>query len=133
MWLVELSERGYNFHVVELQNYPIRGCGVLVPDMNVPTSANIHQIRDWLRTEDPVLLDPRALADIRAKLRAAHPFLWNQPIEAAEINGKVHVFNGHHRLTAAVEEGYTGQIPITEIPPPVDFVPGQDFGSFGGP
>jgi RHS repeat-associated protein len=131
--LDEVEEQVYNCHVAELQNYAVGACGALIHNTNDPSSANVNEIRNWLRTEDPALLDPKAIADIKGKLQAQDPSLWNQPIEVAEINGKVYVFNGHHRLTAAVEAGYAGQIAVTKIQPPADFVPGQDFGPFGGP
>jgi hypothetical protein len=96
------------------------------------TMATVDEVRDWLRTDDPAWLNRGAIDDIKSKLEPpADPSIWHQPIEVAEINGRIHVFNGHHRLTAAVEAGYTGQIPVTRIPPPKDFTIGDHFGPFG--
>jgi hypothetical protein len=95
------------------------------------TTATVSEVRGWLRTEDPAWLDNKALADIKSKLETNDASLWRQPIEVAEIDGVIHVFNGHHRLSAAVEAGYAGKIPYQKIAPPKDFTVGDHFGPFG--
>jgi hypothetical protein len=42
VWLDEVVERVYNFHVAELQNYAVGACGVLVHNSNeeLPTASN---------------------------------------------------------------------------------------------
>lgn len=98
---------------------------------NTTDSVSVDEVQDWMRTEELAWLDQDAIADIDAKLQANDSSIWNQPIEVAEIDCQIYVFNGHHRLAGAIKAGYGGKIPVTRITPPRDFVPGDHFGTFG--
>jgi hypothetical protein len=125
----------YNFHVEELHCYAVGHAQILVH--NNSGSATAAEVSGWLRSEPPSALNPKAVTDIKGKLAANDPYLWSDPIEVVVVNGKTHVVNGHHRLTAVVESGYTGNVPYkvlteAEAKASYGFDAGNTFGTFGG-
>ncbi len=101
-------------------------------------SATAAEVRGWLRSEPSSALDPIALADIKAKLAANDPYLWSDPVEIVNVNGKTYVLNGHHRLTAVADPttGYAGTIPYrvlteAEAKASYGFDASNNFGAFG--
>jgi hypothetical protein len=61
--LDELQERVYNFHVAELQNYAVGGCGVLVHNTNDPPA----------QSGRPTKLDPDPMADTNPDINLGPP------------------------------------------------------------
>ncbi len=104
----------YNFHVEELHCYAVGHAQILVH--NNSGSATVADVSGWLRNEPPSNLIPQNLRYFRDELKGPnHLYVWAEPIEVFVINGQKYVLNGHHRLTAAADVGYTGSIPYRTI------------------
>lgn len=105
------------------------------------STTTVRGIRGWLRTEAPAWLDQQALADIKTKLGKGDRSVFAEPVDVTVVGGKTYVLDGHHRLTAAVDAGYSGRIPVRVIPEselptrsginPSDLANGH-FGPIGG-
>lgn len=103
----------YNLEVYRDHTYLVGKEGIVVH--NSCLTALLSDIRKWVHTE----FNAQSLERIREyerRLLANDPWIWQEPIYTTVINGKTYLLDGHHRIQAAMNINFSGEIPHIDIP-----------------
>jgi hypothetical protein len=107
------TEKVYNLEIYRDHNFLVGKSSLLVH--NSCFTALLSDIKKWVHTEFNAQ-SLEKIKDFEQRLLANDPFVWQEPIYTTIINGKTYLLDGHHRIQAAININFTGEIPAIEIP-----------------
>ncbi len=111
--LLDSTVSVYNFEVSDFHTYFVESQSIWVH--NACSTALLSDIKKWVHTEfNAQSVD--IIKVIEQQLLANDPWVWQEHVYTTVINGKTYLLDGHHRIQAAININFTGDIPFTEIP-----------------